>query len=336
VVLGVLERNKGMDMKKSVLLVLVLISSIVYSQDKKKDERIKEISTDSCDCIANIDLNLDKDEKAQKIKDCITGSIMAFQLQDQLSGLLEKTKDTLNKIDDISKIDTLSIDSNLNIVLDDTENYKEVEEYLYDNCSEMKKIYFVDNKAYKNSYSDHKKAMEFYKEGQVAFAKEEYPNAIVLFNKAVKKDKNFAFAWDNLGYSYRRLGNYTKAIECYQKSLALDPKGKMPLMNIAVAYQLNNDLESAKQAYENFKLFYNDDPEAFYGLGRIYYLDKDYEPALENMIQAYLLYTKMESPYNIDAQKHIAFIYNIYKDQDNLDEFYKITKKYNLEINGED
>jgi tetratricopeptide (TPR) repeat protein len=50
-----------------------------------------------------------------------------------------------------------------------------------------------------------------------------------------QEDPEFAFAWDNLGISQRRLNNYDKAIFAYSKSLAIDPK-LMPLQNIAVAY----------------------------------------------------------------------------------------------------
>jgi cytochrome c-type biogenesis protein CcmH/NrfG len=38
------------------------------------------------------------------------------------------------------------------------------------------------------------------------------------------QDPEFAFAWDNLGISYRRLNNYDKAIDAYSKSIAIDPK----------------------------------------------------------------------------------------------------------------
>ncbi len=139
-----------------------------------------------------------------------------------------------------------------------------------------------------------------------------------MFKKAVKKDKKFAFSCDNLGYSYRKTGKYKEAIENYKKSLELDPKGKMPLMNIAVAYQLDGDNKNTIKAYEKYEELYRNDPEGFYGLGRIYYLEKDYKPELENMIQAYLLYVKMNSPYNIDAQKHILFIYNELKEKGEL------------------
>ncbi len=307
----------------------------LISTAQEVTEKTKQLSKEACECIDKIDINAEKEQKSKEISECISSAITADQIQSQLEGVLEKTKDTLSKIENFSKIDSLSIEGkDLNIVISD-EGYEEIESYLYDNCPKMKHIYFTDNKEYENSYSNRKKAKKFYEEGQVAFQKQEYTRAVVLFNKAVNKDKNFAFAWDNLGYSYRKLDNYKKAIECYKKSLELDPKGKMPLMNIAVAYQLNNDLEGAKNAYKNYKNIYPDDVEAFYGLGRIYSFQKNYEPALENLFQAYLMYTEMKSPYNIDAQKNIAIIYQELEKENNLDLFFKVAKKYNIQIEEE-
>ena len=320
---------------KQILSIAILFSlNIFYGQDN--DDKINKIADDACQCISKIDLKLDHDEKSKEIKTCISDAIMSAQLQEKLLGLVNQTKDTLNKVDDISKIDTLTIGGDINIVLNDEENYEEIETYLYDNCPAMKDVYFTVNKTHENSFSDHKKALKFYNEGQVAFGKEEYLKAITLFNKAVKNDESFAFAWDNLGYSYRKIGNYEMAITCYKKSLELDPRGEMPLQNLPVAYELNNDIDGAISAYEKFAEVYEDNPEAPYGLGRMYIQREEYDKALENMFKAYLLYDEMNSPYKIDAQKNIQIIFDALKKQDKLDLFYDIAKKYNIEVNRKD
>ncbi|NOY47972.1 MAG: tetratricopeptide repeat protein [Chlorobi bacterium] len=319
-----------MNIKNYVLVISILLSTVAFAQEK--EESIKAISEEACDCIAKIDINTTKDVKSEEIKSCITTANMLYQMKQSLMGEVSKAVDSLIN----SKIDTLVIKGNEKNIITVDENYKEIEEFLYDNCSAMKAVYFTDNSEYDNSFSDRKKAIKFYNTGQIAFQKEEYEMAIVMFRKAVKKDKKFAFAWDNLGYSYRKIGNYKEAITSYKKSLELDPKGKMPLMNIAVAYQLDGDNKNAIKAYQKYEELYSDDPEGFYGLGRIYYLEKNYKPALENMIQAYLLYVEMNSSYNIDAQKHISFIYNELKEKGELKMFNEIAKKYNLTVNDED
>ncbi|WP_460220470.1 tetratricopeptide repeat protein [Psychroserpens sp. MEBiC05023] len=324
-------------MKHSIYIILTLVFSVsLYAQDKSTLKKVKEVSKEACECISDIDVDLSKKEKSEKIKSCITTANLMYQMNQMMTSGLEKVNDTLNKIEDISKIDSLTIgQGEENIIVMDAD-YDLIEEHLYENCEELKNIYFTDNKSYKNSYSNRNKAMKFYEKGQVAFANQEFTQAIVWFNKAVKKDKNFAFAWDNLGFSYRKVNNFDEAIKCYKKSLILDPKGKMPLMNIAVAYSLKNDLTNALKSYQNYKNIYKDDPEGYYGMGRILYFQKDYEPALENMINAYYLYLEMESPYNLDAQKHIGFIYNEMKELGQLEAFNRIAKENKLQVNIED
>lgn len=322
-------------MKQAITLILCLFTVLNYAQVEQRLDKIKKVSEQACECIAKIDLDKSKKEKSKDIKTCIQSASMGYQIENSLLGSLEKAMDSIKK-EGISKSDTIAVTSDRNIVINVSENYEEIEEYLYDNCPALKAIYFTDNTESENSKSDKKKALKYYEKGQSAFANQNYVEAVVQFSKAVKKDKKFAFAWDNLGYSYRKLDNYKQAIKCYQESLEIDPKGKMPLMNIAVAYQLNNDLKNAIQAYKNYRDIYENDPEGFYGLGRIYYLQKDFEPALVNMIKAYRLYTEMNSPYNIDAQKHIGFIYQEMKQLDKLEDFNRITKENNLDVNFEE
>jgi tetratricopeptide (TPR) repeat protein len=45
-----------------------------------------------------------------------------------------------------------------------------------------------------------------------------------------------------MGICYRRLENYDKALESYKKSLEIDPKGLMPLQNIAIVYQYKKNM----------------------------------------------------------------------------------------------
>jgi len=316
-------------MRNLFYTIFILFITTGYSQFNNQE--LKKLSDSICPCISKISLYTSKKSKSDEISKCISGAILTKNMVKSLTKIKNNTIDSLKNIKNLSKIDSIKMDNDIMVGASD-EQYKQVEKYIFENCKNLKKIYFTDNTKFKNSYSDKKKATKFYDKGLTAFQRQDYKTALPLFKKAVSKDSKFAFAWDNLGYTYRKLGNYKKAIEAYQKSLALDPKGKMPLMNIAVAYQLNNDLKNAIKSYLTYGSYYKDDPEVYYGLGRIYYLQKNYEPALDNMIRAYTLYTKMKSPYSNDAAKHINFIYNELKKQGKLNVFYKLAKKHNLNI----
>ena len=158
-----------------------------------------------------------------------------------------------------------------------------------------------------------------------------YEKAKDLFEKAVKEDPEFAFAWDNLGLSYRRLNNFDKAMDSYEKSLEIDPKGMMPLQNIAVVYEYKKKYKKAITAYEKLAELDKNNPEVYYGIGNIYttYI-KNYETGLENMCKAYNLYIEQKSPYRTDAEKIISIIYAEMKKQGNEDKFNQILKANNI------
>ncbi|MNS31066.1 photosystem I assembly protein Ycf3 [compost metagenome] len=144
-------------------------------------------------------------------------------------------------------------------------------------------------------------------------------------------DSKFTFAWDNIGVCYRQMDNYDKAIEAYKKSLAIDPKGKTPLQNLAVAYSFKKDYKNALDTYEKMKLIYPDNPEADFGIGRIYtfYL-LDMEKALNHICAAYILYTEQKSPYRTDAESVISYIYAEMKKNKQEKEFMKILKDHGI------
>ena len=167
--------------------------------------------------------------------------------------------------------------------------------------------------------------MEFLQEGDVE-------SAIEKFKKAVSIDEKFAFAWDNLGISYRKTKQYDKAIEAYKKSLEIYDQGRLPLLNIAITYNLNEQYEEAISHYEKFISIYSGDPEGYYGLGLILYTQDKEEEGLDNLIHAYTIYTAQNSPYRADAAKKIGYMYKDLQNKDRLDLFHKIADKYNLKV----
>ena len=78
---------------------------------------------------------------------------------------------------------------------------------------------------------------------------EDYARAIEFLQKALKQDKNYSEAWNNLGVAYERMGKYNEAIEAYKTAL------------------LNT--------------FYRNPEKAFNNLGRVYYRNKKYDDAVD-------------------------------------------------------
>ncbi|MBL7558559.1 tetratricopeptide repeat protein [Olleya sp. YSTF-M6] len=308
----------------TVITLLLISNTALLAQDNS--EKIVDVAYDACDCIGKIETNLSKVQKSEEIKACITSANMAWQINKSMSAV----SDTINK--SLTKTDTLTVASDkLNIVISDAD-YQEIESYLLDTCGDMETIYFTEDETLENSYSNKEKATEYYNKGLIAYDNQEFKKALSFYKKAIKEDENFAFAWDNLGRTYKELGDYKESIKCYKKSLKIDPKGGMPLMNIAVTYGYLEQFDKAKKAYRQYGKVFKNDPETYYGLGRIYALDNDFENALDNMMQAYVLYIEMQSPYKNDAEKFIAILYQELENQGKQDVFNTIAKKYNIQI----
>ena len=307
-------------MKKLIFSCCLLFCVNFYAQEKETNY------TDvACDCVSNIDLSKSKEEKIEEIKSCISNAL----IQKQILSSLTKVADSIKKREDLA--DTTQ--KNIDVVIDDRIGYEALEKDLLNTCEALNKLYFSnDIKTSDASVSDKKKAINFYNLGIQGLDKEDYETAIQYFKKAVKADKNFAFAWDNLAISYRRLEKYPEAIKYYKKSLKIDPKGKMPLMNLGLTYGLNKEYDKAIEAYDNFKEIYPDDPEAYFGVGRIYLLQNNLEQGLDNMMKAYVLYIKINSPYKADAQKYIVQLYATLKEQNKLDIFNRLAEKNKIQI----
>ena len=87
-------------------------------------------------------------------------------------------------------------------------------------------------------------------------ARKDYEAALKDFQTAVKLAPDNYRAHNNLGYSYRKLGNYARALESYDRALKLAPAFPEAIEYRAEAYLGLNRLDEAKQAY--MQLFVSD------------------------------------------------------------------------------
>ena len=53
-----------------------------------------------------------------------------------------------------------------------------------------------------------------------------YDDALSLFQKAILLNQNDPDLWNLKGIALRSLGRYNEAIECFNKSLEIDPRDK--------------------------------------------------------------------------------------------------------------
>ena len=275
------------------LLILGTLSG--YAQNTASDELIAA-SEDACKCIAGIESGAQN--KNDEIQKCIKGSLDVFEDGEEI------------------KVD----------------RFKQVESVLVQSCGPLKELAFSENRKFKHSYSENVLAQLAYDDGMEYLQEGDVEGAIEKFKKAVSIDDQFAFAWDNLGISYRKMKQYDDAIAAYEKSLEIYDEGRLPLLNIAITYNLNEQYKEAMKHYEKFIEVYSGDPEGYYGLGLIQYTQNQEEKGLDNLIHAYTIYTAQNSPYRADAAKKIGYMYKDLQNKDRLDLFHKIADKYNLKV----
>ncbi len=212
--------------------------------------------------------------------------------------------------------------------------YFVLERWLKDSCPVMTQIIMSNDVERDKSYSTNSAAMKAYNDGVPLLQKENYTGAIPYFQQAVAIDSGFAFAWDNLGICYRRTDQLDKAEAAYKASLRADPGGRTPLQNLAVVYQMQKKNDEALEVYNQFLSLYPDDPEVYYGVGIIYFSNKnDMENALKNMCKAYNIYLEQKSPYRTDAEKVINMIYGVMKKNNQEEAFNRILKENNIKSN---
>ena len=303
------------------VLLLTATLSLLSVFGAAQDGSSRSPADEACDCIGEIDINEEPKTQNEQVKDCIKDAIMSDQLFSKLSGAMEEAKDTTR------------IGKDINITINASEGYEKIERELIDNCKALNILLNNAKPSSTNSYSDNGKAMEYYNQGYKIYNTGDFKKAIELYSKAVDEDKDFAFAWDMLGVSHRRLNNYKEAIKAYKKSLKIDPYGKMPLQNLPIVYRLEEDYSKAVKAYRALIELYPDDPEGYFGLSQCGLILKDYELAADNIFPAYKMYAKVNSPYKQDAEAVLSSVYQGMKENGNLDKFREYAAKYEITLN---
>ncbi len=285
---------------------------------------LRSIGEETCACIDSMQ-NVVKGKKNQTegASKCIEDKTTAYQLIMKLRSSMFST-DKGNK--------TISINTNKESN-EYTKYYREIQVWLKDSCRILNTILAANDDENENSYSTNPLARKEYNLGIDLINKNEFERALPYFEAAVEIDKKFAFAWDNIGVCNRRLGNYEKALKAYETSLKIDPKGVLPMHNIPVVYEFLKKYDKALEAYQNIAKIDKEDPETFFGAGRVYFVHKDDMPnALDNMCKAYNLYIKQKSAYRVDAQKFIQLIYTKMKEQNKIDDFNRILQENNISL----
>jgi len=67
---------------------------------------------------------------------------------------------------------------------------------------------------------------ELIKMGKKQLEDRQYDDALNLFQKAILLNQNDPDLWNLKGIALRSIGRYNEAVECFNKSLEIDPRDK--------------------------------------------------------------------------------------------------------------
>lgn len=315
-------------MKKLLFLFLLTgCSWNLHAQDAPEasnDSIILQFAAVACKCIDSVaTFDVPKEEIAKQVNACINRQVVAYQM---MSKLLEANSAAASK--------KIEVQVNVN---ENSSDYKQyyyaLERFLMGHCPVLKTKIGSNDRVAEKSMSKDPEALGHYDRGVKLEQQEDYTGALKAFQEAVRIDPEFAFAWDNIGICFRKLGQYDSALNAYRKSLTIDPNGLMPLQNIPVVHLYKKEFEAAIKAYDALAAVDPGNPEVYYGIGSIYvqYLN-DPEKGLDFLCKAYNLYVSQKSPYRSDAEKLISQAYQNMKAQGKSDRFMEILKDNQISV----
>ena len=158
-------------------------------------------------------------------------------------------------------------------------------------------------------------------------AERDFDYALRESQKYVDDYPESAAGWCVMGWAYAKSGDPSKAHECFDKSLKLEPSKDNALVGKGAAYRAQGENENAKQSYLKAIKLVPDNAEAYSSLLVIELLDGNYKQAVAYGEKAWRLRKDLAS---IPANLSIAYHY--LGNNAKRDEFFKHSER--LEYHG--
>ncbi|MBK8501075.1 MAG: tetratricopeptide repeat protein [Saprospiraceae bacterium] len=200
------------------------------------------------------------------------------------------------------------------------------------NCSHVRNLLIEKRRSIYYRNSDNVEAQMYYEEGTRYLQDGDYPNAILNYRRAIKQDRKFVYAIDNLAVAYRKQEVLKRALKQYNRSLEIFPEGSVALTNAAVIHSFNEDYDNAADLYTKLKFYYPENPEGYFGLGKIFYLMKVYDKALDNIFFAHRKYLEIDSDYVEDSQKLIDIVVSDLRRMNMIELVEQKAKEHNIKM----
>ena len=164
------------------------------------------------------------------------------------------------------------------------------------------------------------------------FDKNDYKSAIEYYKLAILNDSNFIDAYDNLALSYRWSNKLDSAEYFYLLSSKNYPKGEASVMNLGLVEHIRKNYSKAIFYYNKLIEINPKNPEAYYGLSKIYSDKGDDRLAYKNGILAEKFYSELNSPYIGDCYYQLCIVCINLNDKINAKKYLRLAKSKGVEI----
>ena len=102
----------------------------------------------------------------------------------------------------------------------------------------------------KKSFDPDQQVKALFAEGLQRQQEKRYPEAIMVYRRALKLDPNQPETLNNLGFCYKAIKEYKKAVDYYQQALRLNPKLAEAHEYLGEAYVQLGRMDLAQQEYQ--------------------------------------------------------------------------------------
>jgi tetratricopeptide (TPR) repeat protein len=137
----------------------------------------------------------------------------------------------------------------------------------------------------------------FFIQGNVAYRKGNFDEAIKFYSEAIEKTPTFADAYNNRGRVKIELGNLPGGIQDFEKAVSIDDKFYMAKFNLAEAYSNTERLEESLKLLNQISNQYKDSSFYFVTLSNVYIQKNNFAEANSNLAVALRLNPKNDKGY---------------------------------------
>ncbi len=229
---------------------------------------------------------------------CLTGSLLAQDLQQQYNDKLRQAKEINVKMNQqgISKDDYNKLLKQYEALTTELNTIKEklnADVELTERLNNAKRSYNDGNTLYKKGQFDealaaYDKAISldpnyskaYYGKGLTFDKQRKYAEAVEVFRKAVEIDPSYDRAYSALGSTYKAMKNFDESVNAYQKAIEIDQTGYSAMYNLALVYVSMKDYQNAIKYFRMATQVKPDYYRAFTLLGETFMNNGDSDQAI--------------------------------------------------------